>query len=299
MSTLETRPARSNEAARLARLVAGFRDHLEARTPTDEEIERQLPNALLDPGIEFCCAWQGGEAVGYTQTRFWTSLWAAGTEAQLDDLFVVPAARGHGVGRSLLRYALARAADRGARRFGLNTNERNEAAQALYRSEGLSPQSHALYPGGREVFWVKSLGAAGAAIPRARPQQPVIACVSLLVRDYEEAIAFYTERLGFVLLEDTPLGAGKRWVRVAPTSGAGPSLLLARAANAEQLGRVGDQTGGRVFLFLHTDDFQRDHRTLVSRGVVFVREPREEPYGIVAVFLDLYGNRWDLVQPIG
>jgi catechol 2,3-dioxygenase-like lactoylglutathione lyase family enzyme len=125
----------------------------------------------------------------------------------------------------------------------------------------------------------------------------MIAHVALVVRDYDEAIAYYTRTLGFELLEDTPLEPGKRWVRVAPPHTAGTSLLLARAATDEQLSRVGNQTGGRVFLFLHTDDFWRDHRALASRGVVFVREPREESYGTVAVFEDLYGNRWDLVQP--
>ena len=126
-----------------------------------------------------------------------------------------------------------------------------------------------------------------------------IAHVALVVRDYDEAIAFYTQRLGFELLEDTPLDAGKRWVLVAPPSSTGTSLLLARAAGDEQLAHVGNQTGGRVFLFLHTDDFWRDYRALEERGVVFVREPREERYGIVAVFEDLYGNRWDLLQMAG
>jgi len=122
-----------------------------------------------------------------------------------------------------------------------------------------------------------------------------IAHVALLVRDYDEAIAFYTERLGFSLVEDTPLGGGKRWVLVAPP-GPGTALLLARAATDEQASRVGNQTGGRVFLFLHTDDFWRDYRVLVARGIEFARAPSREPYGTVAVFLDLYGNRWDLVQ---
>jgi ribosomal protein S18 acetylase RimI-like enzyme len=156
-SGLEVLRAGFAEAGALAALVAAFRDHLRARAPTDEEIRRQLPRALADPAIEFGCAWLGGEAVGYTQTRFWTSLWASGTEAQLDDLFVVPSARGRAVGRALLRHSLTRAEARGATRFSLNTNERNEAAQALYRSEGLSPQSHALYPDGREVLWIKNL----------------------------------------------------------------------------------------------------------------------------------------------
>jgi catechol 2,3-dioxygenase-like lactoylglutathione lyase family enzyme len=123
-----------------------------------------------------------------------------------------------------------------------------------------------------------------------------IASVALLVRDYDEAVAFFTGCLGFALAEDTPLGEGKRWVRVAPR-GAGPSLLLARAAEPQQTARIGDQAGGRVFLFLHTDDFWRDYRAMQSHGVQFAEEPREEPYGTVAVFFDLYGNRWDLVQP--
>jgi len=158
MSDLTIRPAGLGDAAVLAGLVAGFRDHLAARAPIDRDLERDLPLVLRDTAIEFCCAWLDGDPVGYTQTRFWTSVWVGGIEAQLDDLFVVPAARGRAVGRSLLRHAVARAAARGARRFGLNTNERNEAAQSLYRSEGLAPQSHALYPGGREVLWVKDIG---------------------------------------------------------------------------------------------------------------------------------------------
>jgi catechol 2,3-dioxygenase-like lactoylglutathione lyase family enzyme len=123
-----------------------------------------------------------------------------------------------------------------------------------------------------------------------------IAAVALVVRDYDEAIGFFTGSLGFAVVEDTPLQGGKRWVVVQP-SGGGTALLLARAATAEQAARVGDQTGGRVFLFLHTDDFWRDYRDLQSRGVQFAEGPREEAYGTVGVFLDLYGNRWDLVQP--
>src|SRR5215469_15621076 len=117
-----------------------------------------------------------------------------------------------------------------------------------------------------------------------------IAHVALVVRDYDEAIEFYTKRLGFELLEDKPLESGKRWIIIAPRNATGTSILIARAADAEQLSRVGNQTGGRVFLFLHTDDFWHDYTTLKSRGIEFIREPREEPYGIVAVFEDLYGN---------
>ncbi len=122
-----------------------------------------------------------------------------------------------------------------------------------------------------------------------------LAHVALVVRDYDEAIDFYTRALGFKLVEDTKLGENKRWVVVAP-SDSGASLLLAKASNAEQLSRVGNQTGGRVFLFLHTDDFDRDHRSMTSHGVKFVEGPREEKYGKVAVFEDLYGNRWDLIE---
>jgi catechol 2,3-dioxygenase-like lactoylglutathione lyase family enzyme len=123
-----------------------------------------------------------------------------------------------------------------------------------------------------------------------------IAAVAIVVRDYDEAIAFYTRAMSFVLIEDTPMGNGKRWVIVAPQGGNGTQLVLARAANPEQESRIGNQTGGRVFLFLHTDDFYQDYEQMQSSGIKFVEGPREEPYGTVGVFLDLYGNRWDLVQ---
>ncbi|HZH42781.1 MAG TPA: VOC family protein [Lysobacter sp.] len=123
-----------------------------------------------------------------------------------------------------------------------------------------------------------------------------LALVTLVVRDYDEAIAWYTQALGFELLEDSALGGGKRWVRVAPRGGTGAALLLAKANGERQQARVGDQTGGRVALFLHTDDFHREHAAMQARGVRFVETPREEPYGTVAVFEDLYGNRWDLLE---
>jgi catechol 2,3-dioxygenase-like lactoylglutathione lyase family enzyme len=124
-----------------------------------------------------------------------------------------------------------------------------------------------------------------------------IALVALLVSDYDEAIAFYVGVLGFVLVDNTPLEGDKRWVVVGPAGSRGTSLLLARATTADQRERVGDQTGGRVFLFLHTDDFASAHARISAAGVHFTGPPREEPYGTVAVFEDLYGNRWDLVQP--
>jgi catechol 2,3-dioxygenase-like lactoylglutathione lyase family enzyme len=121
--------------------------------------------------------------------------------------------------------------------------------------------------------------------------------VALVVRDYDNAIAFYTGKLGFTLVEDTcQPEQDKRWVVVAPPGSRGTSLLLAKASTPEQERSMGNQTGGRVFLFLSTDDFWRDHARFVAKGVRFVREPREEPYGTVAVFADLYGNLWDLIQ---
>lgn len=125
---------------------------------------------------------------------------------------------------------------------------------------------------------------------------PTFALTTLVVRDYDEAIAFYRDALGFTVREDTRLSPEKRWVVVAPPGSQGGALLLARASTARQAERVGDQTGGRVGFFLHTDDFARDHDALRSRGVRFIEEPRQESYGTVAVFEDLYGNRWDLLQ---
>ncbi len=121
---------------------------------------------------------------------------------------------------------------------------------------------------------------------------------ALLVRDYDEALNFYVETLGFILVEDTFIAAqNKRWVIVAPAGASESGLLLARASSPEQAARIGDQTGGRVFLFLHTDDFWRDYTVYRAKGVVFVRDPQAESYGMVAVFKDLYGNLWDLLQP--
>ena len=122
--------------------------------------------------------------------------------------------------------------------------------------------------------------------------------VSLVVRDYDEALTFFVGTLGFRIVEDTFIAAtAKRWVVISPPGTAGARLLLARASAPEQALRIGDQTGGRVFLFLYTDDFWRDYDSYRAKGVVFVRAPREEPYGTVAVFSDLYGNKWDLLQP--
>ena len=123
-----------------------------------------------------------------------------------------------------------------------------------------------------------------------------IGAISLVVRDCDEGITWYVRCLNFIMLADTDLGGGKRWVLVAPARDAATPLLLAQASAPEQSARIGDQTGGRVFLFLHTDDFARDHAHMLAQGVKFHEAPRYEPYGTVAVFEDLYGNKWDLLQ---
>ena len=128
-----------------------------------------------------------------------------------------------------------------------------------------------------------------------QPMQQRIANVMLVVDDYDRAIAFFTEALGFRVLEDVPMGSGKRWVRVGPAGASGTGLVLGKAATAEQQAAIGSQAGGRVFLFLETEDFWRDYRRLAAHGARFTEEPRHEPYGTVVVFEDLYGNTWDLI----
>jgi catechol 2,3-dioxygenase-like lactoylglutathione lyase family enzyme len=124
-----------------------------------------------------------------------------------------------------------------------------------------------------------------------------LAAIALVVSDYDEAIDFYVDKLGFDLVEDTRLSDSKRWVLVAPPGSKEARLLLAKADSPEQKTRIGNQTGGRVLLFLHTDDFARDYAAMRARGVRFLEEPRSEAYGTVAVFVDPYGNKWDLIQP--
>ncbi len=123
-----------------------------------------------------------------------------------------------------------------------------------------------------------------------------IAHIALVVDDYDEAIKFYTGKLNFTLVEDTPQSETKRWVLVAPPGSDGCSLLLAKGVGEEQRSRIGNQTGGRVFLFLQTDDFWRDYKNMLAQDIKFVREPKLEEYGTVAVFADLYGNLWDLIE---
>jgi catechol 2,3-dioxygenase-like lactoylglutathione lyase family enzyme len=124
-----------------------------------------------------------------------------------------------------------------------------------------------------------------------------IAHIAIVVNDYDEAIKFYTEKLHFILIEDTVLSETKRWVLVVPKGDGACCLLLAKAATEEQKSRIGNQTGGRVFLFLHTDNFQRDYQNLLAQNIKIIRQPSVETYGTVAVFEDLYGNLWDLIEP--
>lgn len=140
-----------------------------------------------------------------------------------------------------------------------------------------------------------ALDGSGAGVAKSGMTQ-TLASMTLVVADYDEAIAFYRDRLGFALLEDTDMGGGKRWVLVGPPAG-GARLLLARADGAAQRAAIGNQTGGRVMGFLHTDDFGRDFAAMTQSGVKFLEAPRHEPYGSVAVFEDLYGNKWDLIEP--
>ena len=125
-----------------------------------------------------------------------------------------------------------------------------------------------------------------------------IAHIALVVNNYDEAIEFYTQKLNFILIEDTRLSETKSWVKVAPKGDGQCCLLLAQAVNEEQQSRIGNQTGGRVFLFLYTDDFWRDYNNMLEKKINFVRPPIKEPYGTVAVFEDLYGNLWDLIEPV-
>lgn len=125
-----------------------------------------------------------------------------------------------------------------------------------------------------------------------------LAHIAIVVDDYDKAITFYTQKLHFDLLEDTPLSDTKRWVLVRPKGGHGCSLLLAKAATEDQRSRIGNQTGGRVFLFLHTDDFKRDYQNLIEHNIKIIREPITETYGKVLVFQDIFGNLWDLIEPI-
>lgn len=170
-------------------------------------------------------------------------------------------------------------------------SSRRDAAERITSRCGCS-----VLRGGRRVSLDQPL-AAGRKLTKVSWMPQSLSLVTLLVADYDEAISFYMGKLGFELRQDIPLTAHKRWVVVAPPGAAG-GLLLARAVGDRQRLQVGDQSGGRVFLFLETDDFTRDYLAYTRQGIRFVEPPRREPYGIVAVFEDMYGNHWDLIEPI-
>lgn len=148
-------------------------------------------------------------------------------------------------------------------------------------------------------IFIEPFGSLFSLAPSNQPDlmTQAIATIALVVADYDTAIAFYRDRLGFSLLEDTDMGAGKRWVRLAPAGGNGVHLLLAKADGPMQEAVIGNQAGGRVMLFLETDNFDADYQRMSAAGVTFLEAPRHEAYGSVAVFVDLYGNKWDLIEP--
>lgn len=209
--------------------------------------------------------------------------YGARADASIWALFVRPEHERKGIGKRLLALATEWLFAVGAERVVLST-EAATRADRFYAAQGWT---RGAMKDDVEVTYTLERGA--HAVRR-------LALVTLVVRDYDEAIAWFVEALGFELVEDRPLGVGKRWVVVAPRGGRGAALLLARASDDAQRARVGDQTGGRVGFFLETDDLRRDRARMLERGVRFEEEPRDEPYGTVAVFRDLCGNRWDLVQ---
>jgi len=208
----------------------------------------------------------------------------------LENIAVNPALKGKGLGKALLQLAESEAKRAGFDSIYLYTHEMMAENRLLYAKIGYVQFDRRVENGLPRVFMRKKFVRTGNSL----------GLVSLVVRDYDEALDFYVGKLGFELVEDTPVPEqGKRWVVVKPVGERGACLLLAKASSPDQASHVGNQTGGRVFLFLYTDNFKRDYESFKSRGVVFIREPGDEPHGRVAVFKDLYGNAWDLIQPNG
>jgi ribosomal protein S18 acetylase RimI-like enzyme/catechol 2,3-dioxygenase-like lactoylglutathione lyase family enzyme len=264
-------------------------------TPSVTDTAEQLRRTISAGPALVLIAELSGQVVGSVIGGF------DGWRGNLYRLAVHPEYRRRGIARALVREAERRLVERGAARITALVEREHPWAMEFWQAAGYAmdtrmtrcvrefPPCHT-GPGPLRV---------SAPLPgeMAGPLKRTIGYVSLVVRDYDEAIRFYTEALGFRLVEDTPLPAQqKRWVLLAPPAATETKLLLARAAGDEQASRIGNQTGGRVFLFLHTDNFWRDYSAYKRKGVVFVRPPSEEPYGTVAVFADLYGNLWDLLQ---
>ncbi len=275
------RPAKESDAAAVESCVHAAYQHYIKR------IGRK-PGPMLDDYLEVVrkrqvtVAESGGKVVGLVV------LDRTPEGFLLENVAVDPAHRGTGLGRALLELAEAEAKRAGFDSIYLYTHEMMAENRALYTKIGYLQYDRRVEAGLPRIFMRKKLVRAGSAL----------GMVSLAVRDYDEALDFFVGTLGFDLVEDTPIPEqGKRWVVVKPVGASGACLLLAKASSPEQASRVGDQTGGRVFLFLYTDDFKRDFDSFKSRGVVFIRGPEDQPHGTVAVFQDLYGNAWDLIQP--
>ena len=275
------RPATAGDAAAIAACVDAAYAHFVPR------IGRK-PGPMLDDYAEVIrrarvtVAESGGKVVGLVV------LDRTAEGFLLENVAVDPARKGKGLGRALLEHAEAEAKRAGFDSIYLYTHEMMAENRALYTKIGYVQYDRRVVAGLPRVFMRKLLVRAGSAL----------GMVSLVVRDYDEALAFYVGKLGFELVEDTPVPEQhKRWVVVKPVGASAACLLLAKASSPEQESRVGNQTGGRVFLSLHTDDFKRDYELFKSKGVVFIRGPEDQPHGTVAVFQDLYGNVWDLIQP--
>ncbi len=297
----------ADAAAYRAFMLEAYAEAEDAFTATVEERAAQ-PEAwwarrAADPagGSAAFGAFDGDRLVGAVAVEFSPRPKTRHT-ATLVGLYVRPSHRGRGVAGALVDAVIERcAAHGGIRSLKLTVTEGNDAAIRRYRARGfreygVEPLAARTAAGfrGNVHRWRPGPAAGEAALARAQS----LAFVSLLVPDYDEALAFYVGVLGFTLVEDRPVPEqAKRWVVVRPPGGGGCAVVLARPSNDAQRARVGSQAGDRVFLFLHTDDFARDHAAYAGRGVEFVRPPQDMPYGRVAVFRDPWGNRWDLVGP--
>jgi L-amino acid N-acyltransferase YncA/catechol 2,3-dioxygenase-like lactoylglutathione lyase family enzyme len=298
---LEIRNARPDDADAVVRILnpiiaAGVYTVFD--TPFTSDAEREYIRNLPPRGLFLVAvARPDNEVVGFQTMEPFASYTHAFDHVGVLGTYVALDRRRQGIATRLFEAMFTAAVQKGYEKIFTFVRGDNAAALQTYLRQGFRIVGRACRQArlaGRhvdEIIIEKIL-----AEPHGVPAQ-AIAHVSVVVRDYDEAIRFYTEKLGFTLIEDTyQPGQDKRWVVVAPPGSDGTTVLLARASTAEQEARVGNQTGGRVFLFLSTDNFRRDYDRMLSAGVTFVHAPKVQPYGTVAVFEDLYGNLWDLVE---